>query len=1014
MLTRFLASLTRPRRLAAVVLLFNLPFVIFRAQRAAYDTYTHIFFADHYRQNWWSLWEPRWYLGFSMASYPPLVHQLIALLSWPLNAILAAFSPEPEPFPGAFRWLSEEAAYVLVLLGVLCLFPFAVRSFARIFVGPRAAGWAALLGAVLPALHLTAWTFGQLPTLAATTFVLLALARGAHFLRSGNGWALAQAVALAGAAAATHHAAFLFVPFGALAIVLRAARLPIASPLHPRRAALIPRTLLWASLSALAVASVLWPFLAWSRGQSLQTPIDHASRYDFLAQPQAMLFFFWPIYGALVLIVPAAAWFTRRLRRRLWSLAAACALLFVLGLGGTTPLPRWLFGAGWEWLTYDRFGLWASICLLPFAGALLTGLVRGRRKFRTGLAAALILAMAATSAASGFLTFILYTQPPAIDLAPIVRFLDDPAQRPYRYLTLGFGDQFAKLTALTRNGTLDGTYHTARTLPELRSSGLGALDGALWNPQGVWALKPFLSEPQKYGLRWAFSNHAAYEPVLRASGWTFRFMVGEVQAWERADVTPVELAIPADEGLAARWWGAAPLLALAAVVLLWSWPTRRTWTRERIALGLAEVRTALFSLLVALLSLWWVHVLRVGASNLPQVYFTYKSVLVFASDVALILLLSLWALERLVRLEPLHFGPRPVRMAGLALIAACALSAWASPDRVLTLAVVVHLTLLAALYLMVINDPPGTTTLGLLFGGVVLAQSLVVASQVLTQSTASLRGLHLPWPGVMTVDMRGVSVVANLAGEHWLRAYGTLAHPNILGAMLLAYLGPAAERFLSTGSRRWLAVIGVGVLSLFLTFSRAAWLGLIAAGAALPFLLPRSLLRRGRGVLAIGAGVAVLAALPLLPFVTARAELAGQRIALERASTLERSILIGYGLEAWRAQPLTGVGAGAFVQWTARVLPSHYTFEPVHSLPLLLLAETGLLGGAALAGLIAAVAQRVWRRRDQATVAEAVWACVLLGVLVTSLFDHIWWTMPPARTLFVTVLALWARSSIQS
>jgi hypothetical protein len=45
-------------------------------------------------------------------------------------------------------------------------------------------------------------------------------------------------------------------------------------------------------------------------------------------------------------------------------------LLFSLGLGGTTPLPRLLFGANWAWLTYDRFSLWAGLALLPLAGLL--------------------------------------------------------------------------------------------------------------------------------------------------------------------------------------------------------------------------------------------------------------------------------------------------------------------------------------------------------------------------------------------------------------------------------------------------------------------------------------------------------------------------------------------------------------------------------------------------------------------------------------------------------------------
>src|SRR5215510_1056207 len=100
------------RRLAGLSALFNLPFVLLQAQRSAYDTYSHIFLADHYRRAWFNLWETRWYLGFSMTSYPPLVHQLIALLSWPAEWVIRLFSPGPEVYPGVFVWVAEETGFV--------------------------------------------------------------------------------------------------------------------------------------------------------------------------------------------------------------------------------------------------------------------------------------------------------------------------------------------------------------------------------------------------------------------------------------------------------------------------------------------------------------------------------------------------------------------------------------------------------------------------------------------------------------------------------------------------------------------------------------------------------------------------------------------------------------------------------------------------------------------------------------------------------------------------------------
>ena len=558
-----------PASALALAGLFNLPFVLLLLHRRAYDTYIHLFLADHYRQRWWSLWEPRWYMGFSMASYPPLAHQLIALLSRPASALLSIAGPEP--YPGAYRVGGEEIGFVLMLLCALVIFPLAVWRFARIFVGPRAARYAAVCAVCTPALSLSAWSFGQLPNVAATGALLAALERGYRFICGGRGLHLIQAVTLAGVTGALHHGVFLFAPFAGIAVALRALHFHWRARPPTVRWSLITRPLwrlfAWSGLSALVVALVLWPFLAWSRGQTLQTPIDHASRHNFFSDPMASMVFFWPVYGPLLAVVPFAVQVTARSRGGRWPWLVAWLLVFVLSLGGTTPLPLWLFGDGWEWLTFDRFGLWAAALLLPFAGAMLLMWRRRARTYHNLVLFCVSLVVWAWMA--GALSWLTSAQPVKVKMGPLVNFLNAPERQADRYLTLGFGDQLARLSALTSNGSPDGDYHTARELPELRASGLGALDTALWMPQGVWALQPFLAHPERYGLRWALVHHAAYEPVLAATGWVGYGNVGEVEVWERPDVKLLVVAQPPEDHWAALWWGIAPLtiLSLAVVAL---------------------------------------------------------------------------------------------------------------------------------------------------------------------------------------------------------------------------------------------------------------------------------------------------------------------------------------------------------------------------------------------------------------------------------------------------------------
>jgi len=1011
---RTLPSLSA-RRLAGLSALFNLPFVLFQAQRGAYDTYSHIFLADHYRRAWFSLWEPRWYLGFSMASYPPLAHQLIALFSWPIGWLISFFAPGPEAYPGAFTWVAEETSFVLLMVAALLVLPLAMRAFARLFVGPVTANLTALLAVFLPALSLTAWSFGQLPTLLATGVVLLALARGSEFVRGGRRTHLAQAVALAALAGAAHHGVFLLVPFAGIAV---AWRLLAAAPGHGARRWVRPalRLAWWGLLSGAAVALILWPLLLWSHGQQLQTPIDHASRHNFLIDDLARWYFFWPMYGPLLLVVPVGVWLALRApRRRLLPLGLLVAILFVLGLGGTTPLPRWLFGAGWEWLTYDRFAFWAALLMLPFAALALIWLWRRPRLWARPVAVAFLGSMIVAASLAGWLAEISHAQPAALDLGPLVQFLDRPDVQPYRYFTLGFGDQLAKLSTLTSNGTPDGDYHTARTLPELRSSGLGALDGAVWNPLGVAAAEPQLADAARYGARWAFVAHPAYVPILQQAGWQYVGQAGPVAVWQYPGVTPVAPLSPAVPGgaLAAIWWGGAPLSALAmALAALARERVQRVPGRPALLAGLGRLRRAGWVLTIALLGLWWMHVLRAG--NTPAVYFTYDSIIVYAADVSALLTLAVWGLERALRREPLRPGPRGVGAAGLAVVAAAALSTLTSGDRLLSAALAAHLLLAAAWYGMLINDPLGPELVGRVLTLWLVAQALVVLVEVALQNTLWLNSLNLPWPGMLTAPMPGASVVQNAAGVRWLRGYGTLPHPNTLGGFLLVGLGAVMERWMATGRRPWLGAGALGIVALVLTFSRASWLGaalMVLAGAVWYWRYASNRWPRYRQALLVFVGTGLIAMLPLLPLLAIRADFSDQAVSTETRSVQERELYTLVGLHMLAGRPVFGIGAGTFVEVLSGLVPPLTRLEPLHNVFLLVTAETGLLGSAALLALGAAIVWRVWQGRRAASTAEMTWMLVLVGMFVTGLFDHYWWTAPPGQLAFATVLGLWAATA---
>ncbi|MFZ0691393.1 MAG: hypothetical protein WAM68_16270, partial [Acidobacteriaceae bacterium] len=73
---------SRPLPMALLLmaaLAVHLPLLLMELPLKSYDTNFHIFFASHYLHHWFDPWNPKWFGGFSQATYPPLPHQWIAV-----------------------------------------------------------------------------------------------------------------------------------------------------------------------------------------------------------------------------------------------------------------------------------------------------------------------------------------------------------------------------------------------------------------------------------------------------------------------------------------------------------------------------------------------------------------------------------------------------------------------------------------------------------------------------------------------------------------------------------------------------------------------------------------------------------------------------------------------------------------------------------------------------------------------------------------------------------------------
>ena len=543
------------RLLVAVLgaLLYHGALSVSGTYRNTYDAYVHIFFADHWTRGWFDHWDPRWYTGFTLTSYPPLSQQSVAALSFLTGDLRLAFA------------LVQTVAMVVMTIGMY--------RFAQLWVSKEAAGWAAIWLVFSSAMAETIHVFGQLPTTYSLALLLNALPFTYWWIIRGKPSDLAKAWALVAATTGAHHVTTLFgsvfitAPVLVLALMERLRTPQLGeSPQHPRYVtrqnwwALVMRRLrrslgpllrcaVFGVGTILLLLIVVFPYWAWSRGDPItQVPIPHASRDNFLVNLNAGLVFWVIPYGVLLFAFPYL--FYKGFTTKAWPLACSISLLALLGTGGTTPIPKLLLGGAFNILTLDRFTLWASILMLPLAGEFFVSLRHGNLArwlqaqfgllLQRTLLALLVLGLLIASIFTVNLTQFRRFQPAPIDMQPIVNFLQKDQHSRWRYLTLGFGDQMAWLSAQTTATQVDGNYHSARRLPEMTTTPVERLEGAKFSGiLGIGSLQQFLNVPDKYNLKYVFSNDQFYDPLLFFYGWhRLQFLENGIAVWERAD-TPV-------------------------------------------------------------------------------------------------------------------------------------------------------------------------------------------------------------------------------------------------------------------------------------------------------------------------------------------------------------------------------------------------------------------------------------------------------------------------------------------
>lgn len=292
------------------------------------------------------------------------------------------------------------------------------------------------------------------------------------------------------------------------------------------------------------------------------------------------------------------------------------------------------------------------------------------------------------------------------------------------------------------------------------------------------------------------------------------------------------------------------------------------------------------------------------------------------------------------------------------------------------------------------------------------AASALGAWQFIAQSTFASKWLGLAEHDPATL---GVSVVEAVAPdgllERWLRAYGPLDHPNMLGGLaavsLIVVIHVMHRHYESLSSKFKITLyISTIILSLglIISFSRSAWLAFAAGIIVYSLSVGKSKLahyvKNVWPLAGIGAAILILFLIPYYYLFTPRFTF---NTRLENKSIVER--VSGAG-EAWQLieqRPIIGSGIGTFglaliKQWPDQIV---WFYQPVHNVFLLAGVEIGLIGVLILFYLIFRLARIIWQSSQRSQGLS-----LLAALLVIMFFDHWLFSLHFGVLFAFSVLAL--------
>ena len=382
------------------------------------------------------------------------------------------------------------------------------------------------------------------------------------------------------------------------------------------------------------------------------------------------------------------------------------------------------------------------------------------------------------------------------------------------------------------------------------------------------------------------------------------------------------------------------------------------------------------------------------------VYSDYTDFLLFASDFALVFTLVFWACSLVLEPRKVKAGNPLMFILLVGLTIAGWVSMLGSVDVILTRYHAIRFVFLLFYYLYIVNETTSVYWVVIPAAVQGLIQAPVAIMQSLSQSSLGLGflGEHVLDPLVL-----GMSIIP-VNGERFLRAYGLVDHPNILGGCL-AFVLVLLFAVVLYGKDRKPFFAGIAFVVIFpallLTFSRSAWVSLFVA---VSFLVACEALARRWDAVKRLLVLGVLSLAVVVPFLVNDISVFSQRVnsgnIADDHPMNERAYLLDAGNTLFVEHSAIGVGLGASpYAMKKRFEDFRVNYQPPHFTPLLSALETGVIGGGVYLLLFIVPGLTFllrWRRYIQHPLALGAFS-LLLAISVVNFFDYYTWMYAPGR-----------------